>query len=298
VWLNIKMSDQLFQQCIMTIPSSVLEVEKDEKEKEKTDKKKTAPRPSGSDTPTHVFLIPYRDRKEEMCKFNETMPSILDKDIGNGRWAIIYVHQCNTWLFSRGSLFNMGFQEVKRRWPEDWKNIQLVLHDVDIYPTKPCIIDYDCKDIGIARHPYGVLRPQFGGTVGGICVVYGEDYMRVNGSPNYLGWGGEDVSLCRRLKAVGIKIDEKGFIERRSRSDIVDKDSHPDSDREKFNLNVTDRRNLTRVANEDMIDLTKNSGINSIFATKAVLRAILPPNSEYHKLVTMLDIQFEIMDLV
>ena len=294
------MANQLFQQCAMTIPLSVLEDDTQEKNKLKSTKAKpiSAPRPSDDNTPTHVFLIPYRDRKEEMVKFNETMPAILDKDIGVNKWCIIYVHQCNTWLFSRGSLFNMGFQEIKRRWPNDWKNIQIVLHDVDIYPTKPGIIDYDCKKMGMARHPYGVLRPQFGGTVGGICILYGDDYMRVNGSPNYLGWGGEDIALCRRLKAAGIKIDESGFIERRTRSDIMDKESHPDKERQQFNLKVTDRRNLIRASNEDLADLKKNSGINTILATKAILRAVLPPDSKYHMLVTMLDIQFEIMDLV
>lgn len=283
----------------MTVPLSVLEdisVSKTANDNTKIPPK--GPKPMSDTAPTHVFLVSYRDRKEEMANFNEVMPSILDKDIGTQKWSIIYIHQCNKWLFSRGSLFNLGFKEIRRRWPNDWKHIQVVLHDVDIHPTKSGILDYDCKQLGIARHPYGVLRPQLGGTVGGICILYGEDYARVNGSPNFLGWGGEDVALCRRLKAAGVTIDETGFIERRSTPDIVDKESNTDTDNNKFNLNVTDRRNLVRTFNEDHSKPMNNSGLSSILATRAELRALLPPDSPYYQQITMLDVEFDIMDLV
>lgn len=265
----------------------------------RSNKRKTAPRPENPGVPTHVFLITYRNRQKEMARFNEVMPPILDEDIGKDKWAIIYVHQCNKWMFSRGSLFNLGFKEVQRRWPNDWRRIQLVLHDVDIYPTKPGVIDYNCGQPGVARHPYGVKRPKLGGTVGGICVLYGEDYVRVNGSPNFVGWGGEDVALCRRLTAAKVRIDESDFISREGpHPGVEDKDSHPNSRSQEFNLKVTDRRNLTRAMNEDHSQPLKNSGLNSILATNASLRSLLPPDSPYHRQVTMLDVEFEIMDLV
>lgn len=249
--------------------------------------------------PTHVFLITYRNRQEEMAKFNETMPPILDADIGAGKWKIIYVHQCNKWMFCRGSLFNLGFKEVCRRWPNDWRNIQLVLHDVDIYPTKSGVIDYNSSRPGVARHPYGVLRPNLGGTVGGICVLYGSDYAKVNGSPNFVGWGGEDVSLYRRLVAAGVKIDESGFISRDGpHPNVMDKESHPSEKSLGFNLGVTDRRNLIRAMKEDRGNPLNNSGLNSVIATRAELRALLPADSPYHSHVTIMDVEFQIMDLV
>lgn len=265
----------------------------------RSDKRETAPRPNNPDAPTHVFLVTYRDRSKEMAKFNDVMPSILDEDIGKGKWSVIYIHQCNKWMFCRGSLFNLGFKEVCRRWPNDWKRIQLVLHDVDIYPNKPGVIDYNCGKPGVARHPYGVKRPNLGGTVGGICVLYGEDYNKVNGSPNFVGWGGEDVALWRRLNAAGVKIDESNFISREGpHPNVVDKDSHPNPRTQKFNLQLTDRRNLQRAMNEDLREPMKNSGLNSVLATRAELKAILPPDSAYHKSITMIDVEFEIMDLV
>lgn len=265
--------------------------------KDINDKKNTAPKPENDSIPTHVFLIPYRNREAEMAKFNEVMPAILDKDIG--KWEIIYIHQCNKWLFSRGSLFNIGFKEIQRRWPNDWRLIQIVLHDVDIYPTKPGVIDYNCGKPGIAKHPYGVKRPNLGGTVGGICILYGEDYAKVNGSPNYVGWGGEDVALYRRLKATNINIDEDGFIDRdESHPDVVDKESNSNIRTRNFNLQVTDKRNLTRAMNEDNSNPFRNSGLSSILPTSAELKHIMPPESPHYKQITMLDVKFEIMDLI
>jgi len=86
-------------------------------------------------------------------------------------------------MFNRGALCNIEFLYSKSMYPDIYKNIQFIIHDVDIYPVKvefkEDIIKYSTiKDE--ARHPYSVLRPQIGGTLGGICIIYGEDYEQIN----------------------------------------------------------------------------------------------------------------------
>ena len=130
--------------------------------------------------PTHIFLIPYRNRKDELKIWTQNMKKYLDNQLGEDKYQVWVIHQTDTKMFNRGGLCNIGFKEAVKRFPNDYKNIQFIIHDVDIYPTKQDIILYRTEKRE-ARHPYGVLRPQFGGTLGGICIIYGEDYEKVNG---------------------------------------------------------------------------------------------------------------------
>jgi len=198
--------------------------------------------------PTHIFIIPYRDREEELNTFIKTLPPILKED-GITNFKFFIVHQNDKKLFNRGMMLNIGFLEVKKRFPKHWRNIQLVCHDVDIYPTKSGVIKYETI-IGKVHHPYGVLRPQFRGTVGGICIIMGEDYFRSGGHPNLYGWGGEDVGMSRRCQARGIEIDETDFIDRRTSPFVIDPESHPTEKELKFSQ-VCDARNLKKVLTEN-----------------------------------------------
>lgn len=198
--------------------------------------------------PTHIFLIPYRNRGDELNLFIKNIPPVLEED-GITDYKIIIIEQADEKLFNRGMMLNIGFLEVKKRYPKDWKYIQLVCHDIDIYPTKSGIINYNTI-MGYIRHPYGVLRPQFKGTVGGICIIMGEDYFRSGGHPNLYGWGGEDVGMSRRCQARGIQVDETNFINRRSTPFIVDPDSHPTVKDVKF-AQICDSRNLKKVFTEN-----------------------------------------------
>lgn len=198
--------------------------------------------------PTHIFLIPYRDRKDDLNIFIQKVPIILKED-GITNFQFFVIHQDDKKLFNRGMMLNIGFLEVKKRYPNNWRNIQLVCHDVDIYPTKPGVIKYQTS-IGKVNHPYGVLRPQFKGTVGGICIIMGEDYFRSGGHPNLYGWGGEDVGMSRRCQARGIEIDESNFINRRTSPYVIDTESHNTVKELKINI-ICDSRNLKKVLSEN-----------------------------------------------
>lgn len=204
-------------------------------------------------TPTHIFIIPYRDRETQRTEFIRHMPSVIEHE----NYQIWIIHQCDNRLFNRGALLNIGFRIAQERYPESWQNIQFVFHDIDIMPLMPGIISYDTEP-GKARHPYGDPRPQWGGILGCFCIIYGSDYAKVGGSPNYFGWGGEDVALSRRCQAHRIVIDEHDFILRRScPNKIKDPESNPTPKQQAMCM-ACDRKNLAQVFRENPLKTTNN----------------------------------------
>jgi hypothetical protein len=240
--------------------------------------------------PSHIFIIPYRDRENELIDWINNMTIYLDSQLGESVYEVYVVHQNDSKLFNRGALCNIGFLEAKKKYPNGYKDIQYVIHDVDIYPVKvngkKDIIEY--KTIkGEARHPYGVLRPHLGGTLGGICIIQGEDYERVNGMPNYYGWGGEDVSMCRRCIANGVNINETNFIDRRSTDLIIDVESHL-TDAKKKVIKATDKLNLRKALTEN--SAKSINGLNNINHRVISILNLNELNNYY-----MLNVEFDVI---
>ena len=167
----------------------------------------------------HIFVVPYRNREKQLENFNKIMVPILEKDIGE--YQIWYIHQCNNKMFNRGALLNIGFLIAANKYPDYYKEITYVFHDIDIYPTTFNVINYRTIN-GIVYHPYGEKLSDIGGSLGCFCVFKGIDYLRVNGHPNYYGWGSEDVCISRRCKIVDLFINENDFIPRRTHKQIMD----------------------------------------------------------------------------
>lgn len=182
--------------------------------------------------PTHIFLVPVRDREQQMAEFIRNTPPYLDRTIGPLVWEIWFIQDVETERkrpFNKGALFNIGFLELKARFPQSWELKVLIMHDVDVYvkletDTRP--IEYTVPAHGVIRHPYGEIDPRKGPIMGCFSILYAGDYARVNGVPNYYGWGVEDVTFGYRCMAAGIKIDESAFITRYSDSRIYDEVSH------------------------------------------------------------------------
>ena len=143
------------------------------------------------------FIIPYRNRKEHLNEFIRRFTS-FDID------ACFYIiHQINPGEFNRGALLNIGFLEVSKINPDGL----IVFHDVDIYPAYWGSIQYDTKK-GEIRHPCG----HKGENIGGISCFRKEEFEKVNGFPNYWGWGIEDCTAMHRAKKCNIPIDETNFV--------------------------------------------------------------------------------------
>ena len=146
--------------------------------------------------PKRVFIVPYRNRPQHKFFFSKYMSFILeDKD----DYEILFSHQCDARTFNRGASKNIGFIAVKNKYPQHYKDITIIFNDVDTIPfTK--IFDYDTTQ-GVVKHYYGYKY-----ALGGIVVIKGGDFEKINGFPCYWGWGMEDNALQKRCERYNITI--------------------------------------------------------------------------------------------
>jgi len=119
-------------------------------------------------------------------------------------YEIYFSHQCDARNFNRGATKNIGFLAMKKKYPNDYKNMTFIFNDVDTIPFNK-IFDYQTS-FGVVKHYYG-----FTYTLGGIVVMKGADFEKTNGYPNFWGWGNEDNCLQKRCERFGIQIDRSVF---------------------------------------------------------------------------------------
>lgn len=155
--------------------------------------------------PKMIFIIPYRDREAEFELFINKMDEILFH-VDKSTYYYLFIHQCDERDFCRGGLKNIGFLVVKDIYPESYLDITLIFNDIDTYPsTMNLITDYTTKR-GIIKHFYG-----YNFALGGILSITCHDFEKINGFPNYWGWGFEDNMLNRRALSANIVIDRSQF---------------------------------------------------------------------------------------
>ena len=156
--------------------------------------------------PKVVFIVPYRNRPQHKFFFLNYMTRTIlpHNSLASEDVEIYFAHQHDQRTFNRGAMKNIGFLAVKARYPDDYKNITFVFNDVDTVPFFD-IFDYVTRP-GVVKHFYG-----FTYALGGIVAVNGGDFERINGFPNYWGWGMEDKVLQERCLAKNIQIDRRQF---------------------------------------------------------------------------------------
>jgi len=155
-------------------------------------------------TPSLIFIVPYRDREQQQIFFAKQMKTVL-ADREPDSYKILYIHQTDTRKFNRGAMKNIGFLVVKSMYPDDYKDITLVFNDVDTMPYSTGFINYDTKR-GTIKHFYG-----FKFALGGIVSITGYDFEKINGFPNFWGWGYEDNALNERALKHKVIIDRSQF---------------------------------------------------------------------------------------
>ena len=155
--------------------------------------------------PTKIFIIPYRNREQHKQEFIKHMSEVILVDEPVGSYEIYFAHQADKRPFNRGAMKNIGFLAMKRKYPNYYKDITFIFHDVDTLPSVKGLINYDTSR-GIVKHFYGYVF-----ALGGIFSIKGGDFERSLGFPNFWGWGLEDNVIQDRCLKISLKIDRSQF---------------------------------------------------------------------------------------
>jgi hypothetical protein len=154
--------------------------------------------------PSKIFIVPYRNRIQHKFFFSKYMTFLLE-DEAPGDYEIYFSHQSDTKPFNRGAAKNIGFLAMKQKYPNDYKDITFIFNDVDTVPFNK-IFNYDTT-CGVVQHLYG-----FKFALGGIVIFKGADFEKINGYPNYWGWGMEDNVIQHRCNNHQLVIDRSQFV--------------------------------------------------------------------------------------
>ena len=160
------------------------------------------PTKAKSKIPEIVIIVPYRDREPQRSAFMKIMPHIVE-DLN---CKILFVHQRDRRPFNRGAMKNLGFIFVKNMYPNHYKDITLVFHDIDNMPWYKGQFSYQTGR-NIINHFYG-----FPHALGGVFAIKGWDFEHLNGFPNFWTWGLEDNMIQRRAEQYGKRIIRPQFV--------------------------------------------------------------------------------------
>lgn len=155
--------------------------------------------------PSKIFIIPYRNREQHKQLFMKHMKEVILVDEPTNSYEIYFAHQADKRPFNRGAMKNIGFLAMKRKYPNHYKQITFIFHDVDTLPSVKGLVNYD-TEIGVVKHFYGY---EF--ALGGIFSIKGGDFERSLGFPNFWGWGLEDNVIQDRCLKIGLKIDRSQY---------------------------------------------------------------------------------------
>jgi hypothetical protein len=151
--------------------------------------------------PKKIFIVPYRNRIQQKFFFSKYMNFILENETD---YEIYFSHQCDARTFNRGAVKNIGFLAMREKYPHHYKDITFIFNDIDTIPFNK-IFDYETTP-GVVKHYYGYKY-----ALGGIVLMKGSDFERINGFPCFWGWGMEDNVLQKRCEVARLIIDRSVF---------------------------------------------------------------------------------------
>ena len=129
--------------------------------------------------PHTIFIIPYRNREENKKQFEIFFYHLKiynkwnDDDV-----KLFYAHQKDDRPFNRGATKNIGFIAMRDEYPDDYKDITFVFHDVDTMPVSADLIPYTAEK-GKISHYYGYVY-----SLGGMFAIKGDDFEKIEETKN------------------------------------------------------------------------------------------------------------------
>ena len=111
---------------------------------------------TNSAVPKRVFIVPYRDRASHKTLFIKNITTLLEDESQTNPYEIYFAHQCDKRPFNRGAMKNIGFLAIKSKYPNDYKDITFIFHDIDTWPREKGLISYNTTP-GVVSHFYGYL---------------------------------------------------------------------------------------------------------------------------------------------
>lgn len=162
-----------------------------------------------------IFIIPYRNREKQKDEFITHMNKYLENIKYTSKYIFVFAHQCDKRPFNRGAMKNIGFLAMKKKYPDTYKDITFIFHDVDTLPSDKCAIPYQTSEGNVA-HYYGYKF-----ALGGIFAIKGGDFEKTVGFPNFWGWGLEDNVVYERCLSVGLEVDRSIFFDINDTTNII-----------------------------------------------------------------------------
>ncbi|VUZ48625.1 unnamed protein product, partial [Hymenolepis diminuta] len=179
-----------------------------------------------------IFLVPYRDRKQDLLAFLLHMTAYLR--IKGTNYEIVVIEQKEGGRFNRAKLFNAALREIFTAKPGDrlYQCKCFAFHDVDKIPMS-LKTPYRCafRPIQILRYVHYKEggKMMFRTTLGGVTLFTQTHLEAMNGASNsFEGWGGEDDDLRKRVsyihqRPILVRFDEGQFYEENGDSHFRDK---------------------------------------------------------------------------
>jgi len=138
--------------------------------------------------PELIFIVPFRNRGSQLNVFLNHMKWLLE----GKKYEIIISHQNDKRFFNRGAMKNLGFMYAKEKYPNDYKSMTFVFHDIDCLVSLKNMTTFQ-TNLGRVKHIFGFRQ-----TFGGIFSIKGRDFEMINGFPCIWNWGYEDNALRHR----------------------------------------------------------------------------------------------------
>ena len=208
------------------------------------------------------------------------------EDYNSSDYEVYFSNQVNDRIFNRGAIKNLGFIAIKQKYPNNYKNITFVFNDIDTLPYKKNFLNYQTTKNNL-KHFYG-----FNFALGGIFSITGEDFEKINGFPNFWGWGYEDNIILKRAYFHKINIDRSNFTHH-SNIDMNSNILHFDKTHEKLiTNNVTKLRKNLNISIEDGINSLINIRFNikneyiNIYSFDSIYIPYDPNKFKKHNMIT------------